>query len=144
MLQPVDITANDTYGEIGLKRDRKDFASSNGNNWQQAVSLDADGNKTIDRGVEIVDVYRTNPNELLRVGSINVQFYEANELLDNTSVRRTEVTYQTANSETVRPDGDWSSDYVQTTDDKPYLWTKTTIYYVNGNTKVLYSVVDEG
>ena len=42
-LQPVDITANDTYGEIGLKRDRKDFASSNGNNWQQAVSLDYDG-----------------------------------------------------------------------------------------------------
>ena len=143
-LQPVDITASDTYGEIGLKRDRKDFASSNGNNWQQAVSLDSDGNKTIDRGVEIVDVYRTNPNELLRVGSINVQFYEANELLDNTSIRRTEVTYQTANSETVRPDGVWSSDYVQTTDDKPYLWTKTTIYYVNGNTKVLYSVVDEG
>lgn len=143
-LQPVDITASDTYGEIGLKRDRKDFASSNGNNWEQAISLNADGTKTIDRGVEIVDVYRTNPNELLRVGNINVQFYEANELLDTTDIRRTEVEYQTANSKTVRPDGDWSSDYVQTTDDKPYLWTKTTIYYVNGNTKVLYSVVDEG
>lgn len=143
-LQPVDITSKDTYGELGLKRDRKDFASANGNNWKQAIKLNTDGTKTLERGVEVVDVYRTNPNELLRVGDINVQFYEANELSDNTSIRRTEVTYQTANSKTVRPEGDWSSEYVQTTTEKPYLWTKTIIYYVNGNTNVLYSVVEEG
>lgn len=142
-LNPIDFTSPEHYGVLDYKIDRVNFEQTNGNSWKDAILVKADGTKTIDRAVDVVDVYRTATNELLRVGDINVNFFEANELSDNVTIRRTEVFYQISNSKTVRPDGEWSSSYVYPTVNNPYLWTKTNINYTDGNTQTLYSVVSE-
>lgn len=64
---------------------------------------------------------------------------------DGTSVTVIEqsVQYAISDSATVAPSS-WSNGVVAATDDKPYLWTKTTVMYSDGNSTVSYSVGYKG
>lgn len=51
---------------------------------------------------------------------------------DGNGIKSTEVTYQIGSSGTEHPNGDWSPDVQNITDEKPYLWTRTIFVYTNG------------
>lgn len=48
-------------------------------------------------------------------------------------IKSTEVTYQIGSSGTEHPNGVWSPDVQNITDEKPYLWTRTIFVYTNGD-----------
>ena len=59
---------------------------------------------------------------------------------DGNGVASTVVEYQTSASGTVKPTGNWLIAVPKTTAEKPYLWTRTTITYTNGEKSYVYSV----
>lgn len=60
-------------------------------------------------------------------------------------IKSTEVTYQIGSSGTEHPNGDWSPDVQNITDEKPYLWTRTIFKYTNGTDSApSYSVATRG
>lgn len=54
------------------------------------------------------------------------------------------VTYQISASGTEEPKGIWSDKVVETTDTKPYLWTRTNVVYSDTNSTTSYSVSYRG
>ena len=54
------------------------------------------------------------------------------------------VTYQISASGTETPTGTWSDKVVETTDTKPYLWTRTIVVYSDTNSTTSYSVSYRG
>ena len=54
------------------------------------------------------------------------------------------VTYQISASGTETPTGSWSDKVVETTDTKPYLWTRTIVVYSDTNSTTSYSVSYRG
>ena len=63
---------------------------------------------------------------------------------DGTGINSSVVSYQLASSATTAPIGTWSSSVLATTDDLPYLWTKTYLTYTDGTTSTAYSVASKG
>ena len=60
-------------------------------------------------------------------------------------IKSTEVTYQIGSSGTEHPNGYWSPNVQNITDEKPYLWTRTIFKYTNGtNSAPSYSVATRG
>ena len=60
-------------------------------------------------------------------------------------IKSTEVTYQIGSSGTKHPDGVWSPDIPNITDEKPYLWTRTIFKYTDGtDSKPSFSVATRG
>lgn len=59
---------------------------------------------------------------------------------DGNGVASTVVEYQTSASGTVKPTGNWLIAVPKTTAEKPYLWTRTTITYTDGEKSYVYSV----
>lgn len=54
------------------------------------------------------------------------------------------VTYQISASGTEEPKGIWSDKVIETTDTKPYLWTRTNVVYSDTNSITSYSVSYRG
>lgn len=59
---------------------------------------------------------------------------------DGNGIVSTTVTYQISNSQTTAPTGTWSNAPLDTTPEKPYLWTKTVWKYTDGKEVASYSV----
>lgn len=59
---------------------------------------------------------------------------------DGNGISSTSVTYQAHNSQTSTPTGAWLSTIPALSTDKPYLWTRTIVYYTNGTSSTSYSV----
>ena len=59
---------------------------------------------------------------------------------DGNGISSTSVTYQAHNSQTSKPTGAWLSTIPALSTDKPYLWTRTIVYYTNGTDSTSYSV----
>lgn len=59
---------------------------------------------------------------------------------DGNGIVSTTVTYQISNSQTTAPTGTWSNAPLDTTSEKPYLWTKTVWKYTDGKEVASYSV----
>lgn len=55
-------------------------------------------------------------------------------------ISSTSVTYQAHNSQTSTPTGTWLSTIPALSTDKPYLWTRTIVYYTDGTDSTSYSV----
>ena len=55
-------------------------------------------------------------------------------------ISSTSVTYQAHNSQTSKPTGAWLSTIPALSTNKPYLWTRTIVYYTNGTDSTSYSV----
>lgn len=60
-------------------------------------------------------------------------------------IKSTEVTYQIGSSGTEHPNGVWSPDVQNITDEKPFLWTRTIFKYTDGTGSApSYSVATRG
>lgn len=60
-------------------------------------------------------------------------------------IKSTEVTYQIGSSGTEHPNGVWSPDIQNITDEKPFLWTRTIFKYTDGTeSEPSYSVATRG
>lgn len=60
-------------------------------------------------------------------------------------IKSTEVTYQIGSSGTEHPNGVWSPDIQNITDEKPFLWTRTIFKYTDGtDSKPSFSVATRG
>ena len=55
-------------------------------------------------------------------------------------ISSTSVTYQAHNSQTSKPTGAWLSTIPALSTNKPYLWTRTIVYYTDGTSSTSYSV----
>lgn len=55
-------------------------------------------------------------------------------------ISSTSVTYQAHSSQTSTPTGAWLSTIPALSTDKPYLWTRTIVYYTDGTDSTSYSV----
>ena len=55
-------------------------------------------------------------------------------------VKSTDITYQAGSSGTTTPTGNWLTTVPDTSANKPFLWTKTTITYTDDETSTIYSV----
>lgn len=56
------------------------------------------------------------------------------------TIRSSAVEYQTSDSGTIPPTGDWANSVQTTSTDKPYLWTKTDVSYSPSGHTTSYSV----
>ena len=59
---------------------------------------------------------------------------------DGNGISSTSVTYQAHSSQTSTPTGAWLSTIPALSTDKPYLWTRTIVYYTDGTSSTSYSV----
>lgn len=55
-------------------------------------------------------------------------------------VKSTDITYQAGSSGTTAPTGNWLTTIPDTSANKPFLWTKTTITYTDDDISTIYSV----
>ena len=55
-------------------------------------------------------------------------------------VKSTDITYQAGSSGTTAPTGNWLTTVPDTSANKPFLWTKTTITYTDDEISTIYSV----
>lgn len=60
------------------------------------------------------------------------------------TITSTGVTYQISNNGTTVPTGSWSTTIPKTTDQNPYLWTRTIVNYSDGKSTTSYSVSYKG
>lgn len=71
-LHPQDITNSETYGELNVPQTH--LRHKGDMNWKDAINLGKDDEYYIDKAILVDDVYRTNPNEILRVALVNTYF----------------------------------------------------------------------
>lgn len=71
-LHPQDITNKNIYGELNVPQTH--LRHKGDMNWKDAINVGQDDEYSIDQAIPVDNVYRTNPNEILRVGLVNVYF----------------------------------------------------------------------
>ena len=87
----------------------------------------------------------TNPNAPSADGDWTKYDWSYVKGATGNGIKSTEVTYQIGSSGTEHPNGDWSPDVQNITDEKPYLWTRTIFKYTNGTDSApSYSVATRG
>lgn len=80
-LHPRDITNSKTYGEVDVPNTHLILKSAT--NWKDAFNKDKDDEYSINNSILIEKAYRTNPNEIIRLGNLNIHFMANDEELSN-------------------------------------------------------------
>ena len=66
--------------------------------------------------------------------------YSVGAALEGVGIETVEIAYQISSDGTNTPDGEWSDIIIETTYEKPYLWTRTITTYTDGTESIAYSV----
>lgn len=96
-LHPLDITNSETYGEVDVPNTHLILKSAT--DWKDAFNEDKDDEYSISNSILIDKAYRTNPNEIIRLGNLNVHFMTDDEELGNDDGTETEESENTIDSD---------------------------------------------
>lgn len=134
-----DGTTTKTYA---VSRIGDDGSTGVGTHFAYATSADGSENfsTTLFDGATYIGAYSDNK----LTDSTDYRDYEWTKLKGNdgssVTVKDVKIEYAISNSGKTAPTGEWSTTILEATDEKPYLWTRTTVTYSDNTTAISYSV----